>query len=188
MNKFDEAIRFATKAHAGMERKAAGIPFITHPMEVAVIVSSLTQDEDVLCAAMLHDVVEDTPLALEDIRATFGDRVAELVELETEDKHPEIPKSESWRMRKEESLAGLKASADRDVHILWLADKLANMRSYARLHARRGNDFWKDFNQSDPAQQAWYYREIAEATKDLSGTLAWQEYDRLMKVVFEGVL
>ena len=104
MDKFDRAIQFATAAHAGMTRKANDTPYIVHPLEVAAIAASLTNDEDVLCAAVLHDTVEDTGVELIDLAFLFGDRVAYLVDTETEDKLPGLPKKETWQRRKELSL------------------------------------------------------------------------------------
>lgn len=187
MDKFDRAIQFATAAHAGMTRKANDTPYIVHPLEVAAIAASLTNDEDVLCAAVLHDTVEDTGVELIDLAFLFGDRVAYLVDTETEDKLPGLPKKETWQRRKELSLELLNATDDVDVRILWLSDKLSNMRAYARMHEVQGNDLWNNFNQSDPSRQAWYYRSVLEATRSLAATTAWREYEWLMNTVFEGV-
>ena len=86
MTKLDHAIKFATDAHAGQKRKMTNTPYILHPLEAAAIVASITTDEDVICAAVLHDTVEDTDVKAETIRSEFGDRVAELVSAETENK------------------------------------------------------------------------------------------------------
>lgn len=187
MGKFDEAARFAVEMHAGMMRKGDRLPYILHPMEVASIAASMTDDQDVLCAALLHDVVEDTPTTIDEVAERFGSRVAELVASETEDKRPNVDPSQSWQVRKEESLALLRETQDRGVKMLWLADKLANMRSFSRLHKRLGNRLWDGFNQKDPHKQAWYYAEVAEALAELRETAAWQEYDQLRQIVFEGV-
>ncbi len=187
MSKLDTALHFAIDAHAGMTRKGDGTPYILHPLEVASIASTITTDEDVLCAAVLHDVVEDTPHTLDEIREQFGDRVAELVDSETEVKDPNLPASETWLARKTSHLERLRNANDRGVHILWISDKLANMRSFARLFMAEGNNMWRHFNQSDPALHAWYYRAISQATNDLADTDAWQGYTRLVEFVFKGV-
>ena len=186
MERFDEAIHFAVRSHAGMFRKG-GAPYIVHPLEVAAIAATMTVDEDVLCAAVLHDVVEDTDATLDDIREAFGDRVAELVRSETEDKHDELSREESWYMRKRDSIKELRANNDRAVHILWLSDKLSNMRSYMRMYEERGNQLWSVFHQSDPKLQAWYYHSVAQALDDLKDTLAMEEFVLLMSRIFEGV-
>tara|TARA_Y100000034_G_C6835447_1_gene377481 strand:- start:147 stop:662 length:516 start_codon:yes stop_codon:yes gene_type:complete len=73
------AKEFATQAHEGQARKYTGIPYIVHPSEVMGIVSTVEHDDAMLAAALLHDVVEDTDHTVDDIRAEFGDDVAELV-------------------------------------------------------------------------------------------------------------
>ena len=100
---------------------------------------------------------------------------------------PEMPKDISWHLRKEESLAILRYAEDPGTRILWLADKLTNMRSYHRLWEQEGDALWQRLNQSDPAEQAWYYRSVAEILSDLRDTAAWQEYSQLIDIVFGGV-
>ena len=183
----DRAIVFATKAHSGTLRKKDGIPYILHPMEVASIAGGITTDEEVLTAALLHDTVEDTNVTLDTIKSQFGDRVAALVASETEDKRRDRSPAETWMQRKMESLAALRNAVDPGVHVLWLSDKLANMRSFARQYEKEGDRMWKDFNQTDPAQQAWYYRTIEALTSDLKDTNAWKELRALNARVFGGV-
>ena len=72
----EEAAAFAAQAHHGTFRKGTQIPYITHPMEAAVIVSGFTDDPEMIAAALLHDVVEDTGVTEEEIRERFGSRVA----------------------------------------------------------------------------------------------------------------
>ncbi len=183
----DRAIAFATKAHSGTLRKKDGIPYILHPMEVASIAGGITTDEEVLTAALLHDTVEDTNVSLDTIKSQFGDRVAALVASETEDKRRDRSPAETWMQRKMESLAALRNAVDPGVRVLWLSDKLANMRSFARQYEKEGDRMWKDYNQTDPAQQAWYYRTIEALTSDLKDTNAWKELRALNARVFGGV-
>ena len=88
MSLFDDAARFAVEAHADMTRKGGGLPYILHPFEVATIAASMTSDEEVLAAALLHDVVEDAGVDFNELRERFGNRVADLVASETENKYP----------------------------------------------------------------------------------------------------
>ena len=182
----DRAIVFATKAHSGTLRKKDGIPYILHPMEVASIAGGITTDEEVLTAALLYDTVEDTDVTLDTIKSQFGVRVAALVASETEDKRRDRSPAETWMQRKVESLAALRNAVDPGVRVLWLSDKLANMRSFARQYEKEGDRRWKDYNQTDPAQQAWYYRTIEALTSDLKDTNAWKELRALNARVFGG--
>ena len=185
MELVSEAIIFAAKAHDGMRRKKNKSPYILHPMEAAVIVSTMTNDQEVIAAAALHDVVEDAGIKMETIEEVFGARVRELVESETEDKRADRPPMETWKIRKEESLLVLKNTEDLDVLRVWLGDKLANMRSLYREWKIEGDAMWNNFNQKDPKMQAWYYGTIAEYTSRLSETSAWIEYKTLTEMVFK---
>ena len=153
-------------------------------MEAAVIVSTMTSDQNLIAAAALHDVVEDTDIPIEVIHEKFGDRVTELVSAETEDKRADLPPVETWRIRKEESLALLKNTNDIGVLMVWLGDKLANMRSIYRDFKVEGVAMWQRFNQKNVDQQAWYYRSIVKYTERLSDTSAWLEYKTLTELVF----
>ena len=184
MELVSEAIAFAVSAHDGMRRKKSEAPYILHPMEAAVIVGTMTDDQHLIAAAVLHDVVEDADVTIEEIEARFGSRVRELVASETEDKRADLPPAETWRIRKEESLAVLKNAEDLGVLMVWLGDKLANMRGIYRDFKVEGVEMWQRFNQKDVTQQAWYYRSIVTLTERLSDTSAWLEYKTLTELVF----
>ena len=184
MELVSEAIAFAVKAHDGMRRKKSDAPYILHPMEAAVIVGTMTDDQNLIAAAALHDVVEDAGITIEEIEAEFGKRVRELVESETEDKRADLPPESTWHIRKEESLSVLKNTDDIAVLMVWLGDKLANMRSIYRDWKIEGDAMWQRFNQKDVNQQAWYYRSIVELTERLCDTSAWLEYKTLTELVF----
>ena len=185
MELVSEAIAFAVQAHDGMRRKKSEAPYILHPMEAAVIVGTMTDDQSLIAAAALHDVVEDAGISITEIEEKFGKRVKELVSSETEDKRADLPPSDTWRIRKEESLSVLRETKDEGVLMVWLGDKLANMRSIYRDHKVEGSSMWQRFNQKDEREQAWYYRSIADLTARLSHTSAWIEYKALTEIVFE---
>ena len=184
MNLLEEAICFAVAAHAGMVRKDGTTPYILHPLEAASICSTVSSDPAILAAAVLHDTVEDTDVTPEEIRERFGERVAALVASETEDAFPELSAEDSWALRKEASLRHLKEAAGRDVKILWLGDKLSNLRSFYRLFRKEGSAMWLRLHQKDPARQAWYYRGVAEALSELAETDAWQELHYYIETIF----
>ena len=181
----DRAIVFATRAHSGTYRKGTSIPYIVHPIEAAAIVSTITDEPDMIAAAVLHDVVEDTDATVEEIRFFFNERIADLVEAESEDKRKDLPPQETWMVRKMETLEFLRSRADRDAKILALADKLSNMRAIHRDQNTVGDRLWERFNEKDKKKHGWMYRQVAEALSELSDTFAWQEYDELVRKTFE---
>ena len=150
-----------------------------------MIVGTMTDDQNVIAAAALHDVVEDAGITIQEIEERFGKRVRELVASETEDKRADLPPADTWRVRKEESLAVLKNTDDIGVLMVWLGDKLANMRAIYRDFKVEGMGMWQRFNQKDANEQAWYYRSIVTLTERLRDTSAWIEYKALTVLVFE---
>ncbi len=179
----NSALLFAAEKHGGVFRKATGMPYILHPMEAAVIAATVTNDPEILAAALLHDVVEDAGVTEEELRLRFGERVAALVAEESENKREDMPAELTWKIRKQEAVTHL-ACAGRDAKIVALGDKLSNMRAVARDYETLGPDLWRSFHCKDPEEQAWYYRSMACALEELSGTPAWRELTELVDRVF----
>ena len=116
------AIEFATQAHAGQTRKYKGEPYINHPIEVMQLVSTVTDDPEVLAAAILHDVVEDTPATIMNIRIGFTPRVAELVSDLTDVSKPED--GNRAELDRQHS-----AQASPEAQTIKLADLISNSKS-----------------------------------------------------------
>ena len=173
----EKAAAFAAKSHEGTYRKGSKIPYIVHPLETAVIVTVMAADEELICAALLHDVVEDAGVTEEELKKEFGLRVAGLVMEETEDK------TKSWKERKCATLHHLE-HASMDCKKLVLADKLSNLRSTARDYYLLGDEIWERFNEKKKSEHAWYYKGIGERLCGLETYPAYQEYTTLCKMVF----
>ncbi len=130
--------RFASAAHEGQTRKS-GEPFFTHALTVADILADLRLDLDTLLAAMVHDVVEDTPYTLDDIRQRFGGAVAHMVDGVTKisgirNPNPEARKAETYRK------LVLAIAQDPRTVLIKLADRLHNMRTISYLKPERQQD------------------------------------------------
>ena len=179
----DRAIVFAVQAHAGTERRGKGFPYIVHPMEAMEIVATMTPDQELLAAAALHDTVEDTDVTIEQIRAEFGDRVASLVEAESDEVVEGVSEEESWHARKQAAIDRL-ARAPHDAKMVALGDKLSNMRAIARDYAVQGDKLWSLFHTSDPKEHEWHYRGLADSLRELSDTFAFKEFELLINQVF----
>ena len=179
----DKAIIFAVNAHSGTERRGKGFPYIVHPMEAVEIVATMTSDQELLAAAALHDTVEDTDVTVERLREEFGDRIASLVASESDTFQEGVSEEDSWHDRKKAAIDRL-ASASHDAKIVALGDKLSNMRAIARDYAVQGDDLWNLFHAKDPKEHEWHYRGLAEALKELDGTIAYQEFLKLINQVF----
>jgi hypothetical protein len=122
-----KALLFAADAHRNQRRKgAAQEPYLNHLIEVVDLVVQTTDkaEMDMVIAALLHDVVEDTPITYEDVATTFGKRVAEIVRENSDDMS--LPKAERRRAR----IAGM-ALKSREARIVKMADIISNLRAIA---------------------------------------------------------
>ena len=175
----DRAIQFAVQAHSGAQRRGKGFPYIVHPMEAMAIAATMSDDQEVLAAAALHDVVEDTDVTLDELRSRFGERVASLVDTESDRRDEGL----DWRSRKEESLKRLR-EASRDAKIVALGDKLSNMRAIARDYTSEGEVFWDRFRVKEKSVHGWRYHALLDALSELADTYAYQEFDFLVNRIF----
>ena len=122
MNKFLRALRTASIAHKFQMRKDGHTPFINHPIKVAELISSVggIQNEIILCSAILHDIIEDTPTTFEEVKNTFGKEIADIIMECSDDKN--LPKEERKRLQ----VKTVKYKSN-NAKIVKLADKIANM-------------------------------------------------------------
>jgi (p)ppGpp synthase/HD superfamily hydrolase len=149
------ALRWAAVCHQGQVRKGSGVPYFEHAAAVAMVLDRLGYGEDVVIAGLLHDVVEDTPATLDDVRARFGPAVAELVAHGSEIKLDTEGRKRPWIDRKRDHLAAL-AGAPAEARAVVLADKLHNLLSIA-CDLRDGRPVWSLFH-ADRERVLWYYR------------------------------
>lgn len=131
----EHAFDFANTAHKGVTRKS-GEPYILHPIEVAIILADLRMDVDTLCAALLHDTVEDTDVTPEDVEREFNDQVRQLVEGVTKITRIEV---ESLSDKQVATIRKMFVAMSKDIRVIVikLADRLHNMRTLAALREDR---------------------------------------------------
>lgn len=129
------ALEFAADKHRDQRRKdVRASPYINHPIDLANVLAreAGVTDPDVLCAALLHDTIEDTDTTPEDLEAAFGGKIRSVVEEVTDDKR--LPKNERKRLQIEHA-----AHASSDARLVKLADKICNLRDMAE-HPPQGWD------------------------------------------------
>lgn len=174
--RFEEALLFAARRHAGHTRKGTEIPYIAHLMSVCALVVEAGGSEDEAIGALLHDAVEDQKATLAEIAARFGERVAEVVDhCSDTDEEPKPP----WRERKEKFLARV-GGAPAAAQAVIAADKLHNVRSIAGDYERAGEVVWERFNGGRDGT-LWYYRAVCEALTTAPAPL----HDSLRRAVDE---
>ena len=138
MEKIDKAYQFALESH-GDQKRRSGVPYILHPVSVAYILVELGMDTESIVASLLHDVVEDTPVGLEEIKKLFGIEVANLTDGVT--KLGRIPYSSREEQQAENLRKMLIAMADGiRVIIIKLADRLHNMRTIEFMPDQKRRD------------------------------------------------
>jgi hypothetical protein len=162
--KFEEALLFASRAHAGQMRKGTETPYITHLLAVAAIVGEHGGNEDEVAAALLHDAIEDTPTTREDIAKRFGEEVAKIVAgCSDADAIPKPP----WRERKEAFIRRIR-HASPSVRLVSAADKLHNARSILE-DLRICGDVVFDRFRGGKEDTLWYYRTLAGVFEKTGG-------------------
>ena len=156
-----QAINTAAWAHRDHVRKGTDIPYVSHVVGVMHLVSQVTDDEDVLVAALFHDILEDVPEEYSPQRMAeeFGDRVVELVRGVTKDST-----LSSWQDRSDAYLAHLREADDGSV-LISAADKLHNLLSIHADLDQLGDELWGRFN-SGKERQLWWYRSVADLVQE----------------------
>lgn len=158
-DRFTNAMTYAIFVHKSQNRKNTNVPYISHLLAVTSIVLEEGGDEDLAIAALLHDSVEDQGGMdrLIDIRLHYGERVANIVEACSDSfTSPKSP----WKIRKDYYLEHLK-TADEDVLLISLADKLHNSSTICRDFQKEGEKIWGRFNGGKEGT-IWYYKQLVE--------------------------
>ena len=177
----ERAMRVAARGHREQTRKASDLPYLTHPASVALLLAKAgITDDEILAAALLHDVVEDTDCSLAALAAEFPPRVVEFVAAVTERKRDDSGQKRSWQERKTEHLEHI-AAASWEARAITLADKLHNLGSMV-ADLDRGADLWSRFN-APPDRILWYHREMVAAAfqEDVRLALLAEECTKLVE-------
>lgn len=164
--KIQKAINLAAMKHQGQNRRGIRRPYIIHPFAVAVILSEFTDDEDIIAAGLLHDVLEDAEnYSFADMKADFGRRIAMVVREVSEEKEPGLtdnPKA-TWERRKTAYLNKLK-TAGQGAMMVSAADKIHNLLSMIEAYEEEGEKLWKKFH-APLEKKLWYYGEVLNILK-----------------------
>ncbi|MEO5841608.1 MAG: HD domain-containing protein [Acidimicrobiales bacterium] len=169
--KYTEAFDYARVLHAPDVRKGTEIPYFAHVIAVSAIVLEHGGSEDQAIAALLHDAGEDHGghARVADIRAKFGDAVADIVEACSDDLPADGETKRPWRLRKDAYIARLKdRDEDEAIVLVSAADKLHNARAVASDYRQVGDKLWSRFNASRD-DTLWYYNQLSGVITDRLG-------------------
>lgn len=171
--RIEKAIVRATVLHHFQKRKISGVPYIVHPYSVAFLLAHYVDDEDVIIAGLLHDVLEDTPEYTEAmLLEEFGERVLQIVKEVTED-YTQAERlnhllrggdRDAWRTRKERYLHNLSNDSEAAL-LVATADKVHNMRNVVDEYAEHGNQVWVQFRRK-PEELLWFYSEASRVISE----------------------
>jgi CheY-like chemotaxis protein len=163
-----KAIDFAVKHHKEQTRKGTGRPYLAHLFNVSGILADAGCDDEVVAAGLLHDVVEDTGVEIEELRMQFSSRIAGIVEACTE--NYKLIKTAfdgiaTWQERKEHTVKEVIPHATAEQLQVILADKLDNIRSIHADYKTLGDELWTRFN-AGKDRQKWYFQSVIEAARN----------------------
>jgi (p)ppGpp synthase/HD superfamily hydrolase len=176
-DRFERALAYAHRLHAGQKRKLTETPYISHLLAVASLVLEHGGDEDEAIAALLHDGPEDVDgrNTLKEIRDLFGIRVADIVDGCTDTyERPKPP----WKRRKKDYVEHLR-KASSSVSLVAAADKLHNARSILTDYRTTGGRIWDRFN-APREDSLWYYRAVVDALRRDRASPLIEELDRVV--------
>lgn len=184
------AFEFAYNAHKGTKRKATNVPYIIHPLSVAVNLMKNNASEDLVVAGLLHDLVEDEGVKLSEIREIFGGKVASLVKGASEPpklRKNTVDQKKTWKKRKQHTIDVIRG-ANKDLKLLSCADKLSNIRDTIEDYNRLGEKLWDKFN-APKNEQSWYYRSMCNSyqagPENISDLPIFHEFETCMKQIFK---
>ncbi len=170
--KIRQAYLCAAELHEGQFRNS-GEAYISHPIAVAEIAAGLGLDTDCICAALLHDTLEDTDTHYGELKEEFGTDVAALVAVHT--KNPD----QKWEAVRIHKLEAMEEASFRE-NMLIMADAAANLRSLWKDYRQVGEALWERFN-APKEKQAWYYSAMQDRL------FIMQEYMETAEVYWEMV-
>ena len=174
-----KAILFSLNSHGTQFRKD-GTPYISHPIEVAIELARNGGNENLICAGLLHDTVEDAGITEEQLKSEFNCEIAHLVSVDSEDK------SKSWEERKTVFLNLLGRPGDIDHKMLVCADKLSNLRSLSDELTKSGDKVWSRFKRGKDLQK-WLAVETVRALAPLDDMPMYTELKQLTDEIFNGI-
>ena len=172
-----KAIRFAVEAHKSQKRKGTNLPYIEHPVHVALLLTKATQRDEVIAAGILHDVLEDTDTTESILESEFGHDILMLVKSASEE-----DRSLPWKDRKKHTIDFL-MNASKEVQMIALCDKLSNIIDIEADLNKVRSKLWERFN-AKYEDQKWYYESLIVALKNHDGSELYDEFSRRVRNVF----
>lgn len=168
----DKAVRLAVHGHATQVRKDDNSPYIVHPVMVALLLTKHGFSDQVVAAALTHDLLEDTPMTFEQLKTELGDEVAIIVQTVTNDD------TLSWEDKKLAYIESVRLGSE-GAKAVATADKIHNAESLLAAHARLGSELWTHFN-AGRDKKIWFEEKMLEMLKASWDHPLVDEYETLV--------
>lgn len=169
----EKALQIALEAHKNQKRKTDNTPYIIHPIMCAFKLKDYEFSEEVIAAALVHDVFEDSDFPEKDLRNDLGEEVFKIVKALSEDKSLE------WEERKKLYIEKIK-NALQEVKAVSVVDKIHNAESLILAHEKQGKDVWSKFNRGKD-EKLWFEKEVLKALKETWHHPLILEYESLVE-------
>ncbi len=157
MTLVEKALRLSVEAHKNQIRKGDSSPYIVHPVTVALMLRQHGFSDEVVAAGLVHDVLEDTSVLADTLRAELGEEVFEIVRTVSEDK------SLAWEERKKNYIEAVRQGSD-EAKAVSIADKIHNVESMLNAYAKEGDVLWQKFSRGKD-KQLWFEEEMLAMLK-----------------------
>jgi len=178
-----QAIHTALVAHGNQKRKLDYDQYVAHPLEVGMLLAKYQQPDDIICAGILHDTLEDTTLTYKMLQQDFGTDIANLVNAVTEQ-----DKSLSWHERKTRYITQINTYQSHplfeNILLIVCVDKLTNLTNIASYKKQLGDALWEKFN-AGKSEQQWYYQNILTCLNPIAAHPLYQQLEVVIKDVFD---
>lgn len=175
MNKIKKALKIAIEAHKDQTRKADGSPYIVHPLMVAFKLQKYNFSEEIIAAALTHDVLEDTDYPEKKLKEKLGDEVLEIIKAVTND--DSLP----WEEKKKQYIETVRKGPE-GARAVCIADKIHNLESLLEAYKEQGPEIWKKFNRGKE-KKVWFETEVLKMLKETWQHPLIDEYEKLLEIL-----
>ncbi len=173
-NIIEKATRIAVEAHKNQTRKADDSPYIIHPFMVALKLQKYNFEDEIIAAALTHDVLEDTDYPVEKFREELGDEVYKIVKAVTNDG------SLDWEEKKKQYVETVRNGSE-GAKAVSVADKIHNLECLLIAYKEQGQEVWKKFNRGKD-KKVWFETEVLKMLKETWQHPLIEEYEKLLEI------
>ena len=187
--KIQKAIKLAAEKHAGQVRQGDGLPFTVHLFEVAWILENYTNDENVIAAGLIHNVVNNVDdYSLVDVKNDFGELIMAIVFDVSEDKDAggDLGGQASWEERKTKYLQHMETMSQ-EAMLICAADKIVNLIAISDSMKTGEKDLWTKMG-VESNKLFWFYGEVLKTLQKRSYSKISEEMSAILKKVQNGAV